>query len=92
MQKAELKVVGVFEVRTWSVKGISVLVCTRGAAIEMDWWWFGVFLWILQYYTHFSPRLHALHVLTWYTRRGDVTTSVMVKAILCLKTLVFIPS
>ena len=20
--------------------GVSVLVCTRGAAFEMDWWWF----------------------------------------------------
>ena len=23
--------------------GVNVLVCTRGAAFEMDWWWFGVF-------------------------------------------------
>ena len=37
-QKAELKVVGVLEVRTWSGAGVSVLVCTQGAAIEMDWW------------------------------------------------------
>ena len=41
--KAELKVVGVFEVRIWSGTVVSVLVCTRGAAFEMDWWWFGVF-------------------------------------------------
>ena len=41
-KKAELKVVGVLEVRTWSGAGVSVLVCTRGAAFEMDWWWFGV--------------------------------------------------
>ena len=42
-QKVELKVVGVFEVRVWSGARVSVLVCTRGAAFEMDWWWFGVF-------------------------------------------------
>ena len=40
-KKAELKVVGVLEVRTWSGAGVSVLVCTRGAAFEMDWWKFG---------------------------------------------------
>ena len=22
---------------------LSVLVCTQGAAFEMDWWWFGCF-------------------------------------------------
>ena len=27
--------------RTWSGTGVSVLVCTQGAAFEMDWWWFG---------------------------------------------------
>ena len=42
-QKAEQKVMGVFEVRIWSGAGVIVLVCTRGAAFEMDWWWFGVF-------------------------------------------------
>ena len=42
-KKAELKVVGVLEVRTWSGAGVSVLVCTQGAGIEMDWWWFVVF-------------------------------------------------
>ena len=34
---------GVLEVRNWSGVGVNVLVCTRGAAFEMDWWWFGVF-------------------------------------------------
>ena len=38
LKKAELKVA-----RTWSGAGVSVLVCTRGAAFEMDWWWYGVF-------------------------------------------------
>ena len=42
-QKAELKVVGVFGGET----GVSVLVCTWGAAFEMDWWSFGVFQQIL---------------------------------------------
>ena len=42
-QNVELKVVGVFGVRVLSGAGVSVLVCTRGAAFEMDWWWFGVF-------------------------------------------------
>ena len=28
----------VLEVRTWSGSGVSVLVSTRGAAFEMDWW------------------------------------------------------
>ena len=42
-QNAELKVVGVFEVRIGSGAGVSVLVCTRASAFEMDWWWFGVF-------------------------------------------------
>ena len=37
-QKAELNVVGVFEVRIWSGAGVSVLVCIRGAAFEMNWW------------------------------------------------------
>ena len=26
--------------RAWSVAGVSVLVCTRRAAFEMDWWKF----------------------------------------------------
>ena len=38
MQKVELKVVGVLEVRIWGGAGVSVLVCRRGAAFEMDWW------------------------------------------------------
>ena len=56
--------------RTWGGAGVSVLVCTRGAAFEMDWWKFGVIQWILQYYKHFSLRLHALHVLIWYILEG----------------------
>ena len=36
-----LIVVGVLEVRTLGGAGVSVLVCTRGAAFEMDWRKFG---------------------------------------------------
>ena len=37
-QNIELKVMGVFEVGIWSGAGVhvSVLVCTRGLAFEMD--------------------------------------------------------
>ena len=31
---------GSLEVRTWDGAGVSVLVCTREAAYEMDWWQF----------------------------------------------------
>ena len=34
---------GVLKVKTWGGAGVSVLVCTRGAAFEMDWRKFGVF-------------------------------------------------
>ena len=43
VQKAELKVVEVLKLRTWGGAGVSVLVCTRGAGFEMDWWMYGVF-------------------------------------------------
>ena len=49
----------VLEVGTLSGAGVSVLVCTRGAAFEMNWWCFGT-----TYKIDFSPRLCALHVLT----------------------------
>ena len=39
-QKAELKVAGVLELRTWDGAGVRVLVCTHGAAFEMDRWMF----------------------------------------------------
>ena len=40
-QKAELKIAGVLELRTWDGAGVRVLVCTHGAAFEMDRWMFG---------------------------------------------------
>ena len=67
----KLTVVGVLEVRTWSGAGVSVLVCTRGAALEMNWLKLGgVSVYILQYYTHYSLCLHELHVLIWHTLRN----------------------
>ena len=42
-QNAELKVMGIFEVTIWRGAGVSVLVCTRESAFEMNWWWIGVF-------------------------------------------------
>ena len=48
MQKVELKVVGVFGEGGGDETGVSVLVCTWGAAFEMDWWSYGVFQQILQ--------------------------------------------
>ena len=54
--------------RTWGGAGVSVLVCTRGAALEINWWKFGgCFSVDTTIYTHFSTRLH---VLIWYTRRN----------------------
>ena len=50
---------------------------------------------ILQYYTHFSPSLHAVACTDMvYSKEieHDVTTTAMAKAILRLKTLAFIPS
>ena len=49
--------------RTWGGTGVSVLVCTRGAAFEMDWWKFrGVSVDITY--------MHAQHVLIWYIQRN----------------------
>ena len=46
-QKSELKVVGLFGRGGGGETGVGVLVCTWGAAFEMDWWSFGVFQQIL---------------------------------------------
>ena len=77
---------------------VSVLVCTRGVVLELDWW---NFLWgggggVSRYYiTHIS-------LLAAYTARTDmvyskelerdVTTTALVKALVRLKTLASIPS
>ena len=71
-----------------------MLVCTQGAAVEMDWWWFGV-LHVLQYYTHFSSAPACTACTDKVNAKAlelDVTTTTMAKAILRLKTLTFIPS
>ena len=41
--------------RTWGGAGVSVLVCTRGAAFEMDWWKFGGVSVDTTILPHFSP-------------------------------------
>ena len=86
-KKAKFKVVGVLEVRTWSGARISVLVCTWGAAFEMDWWWFGCFS---RYYnvTHISTACTACTDMVYSKElEREVTTTEMAKAILHLKTL-----
>ena len=48
--------------RTWGGAVVSVLVCTRGVALEMDWWKFGG---VSRYYniTHISLRacMHCMY-------------------------------
>ena len=56
----------------------------------MDWWSIGVFQQILQYYTHFSPRLHVLVCTDMVSSKElerDVTTNAMAKEPPRLKTL-----
>ena len=71
-----------------------MVVFTRGAAFDMDWWKFGVFQ--CRYYniTHIflRPCMYRYGILEG--TRADVTTTAMAKAILRLKTLAFtcIPS
>ena len=73
--------------RTRSGAAVSVLVCTRGAAFEMYWWKFGVFL----LHTFLSAPACTDMVYSKELER-DVTTTSMAKAILRLKTSTFIPS
>ena len=79
--------------RTWGGAGVSVLVFTRGAAFEMDWWWFGVTVSVdtTILHTFLSP---TACTDTVYSKEleHDVTTTAMAKATLYLKTLAFIPS
>ena len=76
--------------RTWSGAGVSVLACTRGAALVMDLLWFGVFHTTILH-TFLSTPACTDMVYSKELER-DVTTSAMAKAILLQKTLVFIPS
>ena len=79
--------------RTWSGAGVSVLVCTRGAAFEMDLWWFGVFQYIDTTILHTFLSASACTACTdmVYSKEleHDVTTTAMAKPILRLKTLAF---
>ena len=81
--------------RTLGGEGVSVLVCTQGAAFEMDWWKFvdvSVDTTILHIFlsapacTACSDMVHSKEL------EHDVTTTAMAKALLRLKTLAFIPS
>ena len=81
--------------RTWGGAGVSVLVCTRGAGFEVDWWKFGdvsVDTTILQTFLY-APACTACADMVYSKElERDVTTTAMAKAILRLKTLAFIPS
>ena len=69
-----------------------MLVCTQGAAFEMDWWWFGFFF-SRYYITRIlsAPACIACTDMVYLKALAcDVTTTA--KAILRLKTLAFIPS
>ena len=72
-----------------------MLVCTRGAAFEMDWWMFGcvsVDTTILNTFLC-APACTACTDMVYSKElERDVTTTAMAKAILRLKTLAFIPS
>ena len=69
-----------------------MIVCTRGAAFEMDWWKFGdVSVGTTILHTFLSAPECADMVYLKELER-DVTTTAMAKAILRLKTLEFIPS
>ena len=81
--------------RTWVGAWVSVQVCTWGAAFEMDWWKFGgvsVDTTIL-HTCLFAPACTACTDMIYSKElERDVTTTAIAKAILCLKTLAFIPS
>ena len=64
-----------------------MLVCTRGAAFEMDWWWFGgVSVDSTIIHTFLSAPACTDMVLSKELER-DVTTTAMAKELTRLKTL-----
>ena len=73
--------------RTWGGAGVSVLVCTRGAAFEMDWWKFGgvsVDTAILHTFLS-APACTACTDMVYSKElERDVATTAMAKAILRL--------
>ena len=64
-----------------------MLVCTLGAVFKMDWWWFGVFQWIL--HTVLSALACTACTDMVYSKEleRDVTTTSMAHALLRLKTM-----
>ena len=94
-KKAELKVVGVLEMRTWGGAGVSVLVCTQGVVFEMDCRKFeGVSVDTTSLHTFLSAPACTACTDMVYSKEleRDVATTAMAKAILRLKTFAFIPS
>ena len=83
--------------KTWGRAGVSVLVCTRRAAFEMDWWKIGggafsIDTTILHTFLS-APACTACTDMVYSKElERDVTTTAMAKAILRLKTLAYIPS
>ena len=70
-----------------------MLVCTRGAAFEIDWWKLGGCFSIDTTILHTFLSAPACTDMVYSKElERDVTTTAMAKAILRLKTLAFIPS
>ena len=75
--------------------GVSVLVCTRGAAFEMGSWKFGgvsVDTTILHTFLSEPTRIACTDMVYSKELERDVTTTAMANLILRLKTLALIPS
>ena len=71
-----------------------MLVCTRGAAFEMDWWKFvGVSVDTTILHTFLSAPVCTACTDMVYSKEleRDVTTTAMAKAILRMKTLTYMP-
>ena len=88
---------GVLEAKTWGGAVVSVLVCTRGVALEMDWWKFGdgggsVDTTILHTFLSVPACTACTYMVYSKELERDVTTTAMAKALVRLKTLAFIPS
>ena len=93
-QKAELKVVGVLELRTWGWAGVSVLVFTQGAVWDglVKVWGVSVDTTIVHTFL-LAPACTACTDMVYSKElERDVTTTAMAKVILRLETLAFIPS
>ena len=78
--------------RTWGGAGVSVLVCTRGAAFMMDWWKFGGVSVDTTILHTFLSAPACTDMVYSKELECDVTTTAMSKAILGRKNLAFIAS